>query len=185
MAMERLTTQDLMMLWADDYGWPQDIGALAILDASGLVGPDGRVRIDAVRAAIERRLHLVPRFRQLLYTPRRGLGVPLWVDAHSFDLTEHVRVRRLAAPADEAQLLFAVEQLRARRLDRSRPLFVRRVTGSLRCFLGVPARCAGAVGGSRPPRRRVRSPVSPGDQPELHDPGGADEHDEQRSGHRR
>ena len=27
------------------------------------------------------RLHLVPRFRQLLYVPRRGLGGPLWVDA--------------------------------------------------------------------------------------------------------
>jgi hypothetical protein len=26
--MDRLTAQDLLMLWADDFGWPDDIGAL-------------------------------------------------------------------------------------------------------------------------------------------------------------
>ena len=76
-----------------------------------------------VRDAIEARLHLVPRFRQLLYVPRRGLGGPLWVDAPTFDLSDHVQVVPLAAPADEAQLLTATERLRRRRLDRSRPLW--------------------------------------------------------------
>ena len=58
------------MLWPDDFGWPQDIGALVILEATSLLGPDGRVRIHAVRNAIEARLHLVSRFRQRLYVPR-------------------------------------------------------------------------------------------------------------------
>ena len=73
-------------------------------------------------AWVAARLHLVPRFRQLLYTPRRGLGGPLWVDAPAFDLRDHVRVVPLAAPGDQAALLRAVEQLRRRHLDRSRPL---------------------------------------------------------------
>src|SRR5215211_6950567 len=98
--MERLTAQDLLMLWADDFGWPQDIGALAILDGTRLLDDDGRVRIEAVRQKIEPRLHLVPRFRQLLYRPRRGLGWPLWADAPAFDLADHVRVFPLAAPGD-------------------------------------------------------------------------------------
>jgi diacylglycerol O-acyltransferase len=121
--MERLTAQDLSMLWPDDFGWPQDIGVVAILDGTRVLGADGRLRIEAVREAIERHLHLIPRFRQLLYTPRRGLGRPVWVDAPSFNLTEHVQVLPLAAHADEAQLLLAAEQLRRRRLDRSRPLW--------------------------------------------------------------
>jgi len=75
--MERLTAQDLSMLWPDDVGWPQDIGALVILEGRSLLGPDGRVRIDDVRHAIEARLHLIPRFRQRLYMPRLGLGWPL------------------------------------------------------------------------------------------------------------
>jgi diacylglycerol O-acyltransferase / wax synthase len=122
MVMERLSVQDLMMLRLDEVGWPMDIGALAIIDGTALVD-DGRFRIEAVREAIEQRLHLVPRFRQLLYTPPLGLGWPLWVDAQDFDIAEHVQLMPLAAPADEATLLLAVEQLRSRRLDRSRPLW--------------------------------------------------------------
>ena len=81
--IERLSAQDLAALWWDSYGWPGDIGALIIVEGAGLVGRDGRFRIEAVREAIGPRLHLLPRFRQLLYRPRRGLGWPLWVDAPS------------------------------------------------------------------------------------------------------
>ncbi len=121
--MDRLTAADLSMALPEEFGWPQDIGALAILDGGGLVDANGRFRVEAVRLAIEARLHLVLRFRQLLFTPRRGLGGPLWVDAPAFDITDHVRVFPLAAPSDEAQLLLAVEQLRRRRLERARPLW--------------------------------------------------------------
>jgi WS/DGAT/MGAT family acyltransferase len=120
--MERLTAEDRLMLWPDER-WPQDIGALAILEGDSLLDPDGRFRIEGVRQAIEARLHLVPRFRQLLHVPRRGLGGPLWVDAPVFDLAEHVRVIALPGPGEEAQLLVAAEQLRRRRLDRARPLW--------------------------------------------------------------
>jgi diacylglycerol O-acyltransferase / wax synthase len=121
--LERLTAQDLFMLWSDDFGWSQDIGVLAILDGTRLLDPDGRVHIEAVRRHIEPRLQLVPRFRQLLYRPRRGLGWPLWVDAPAFDLADHLRVHPLAPPCDEAQLLQACAQLYRRRLDPARPLW--------------------------------------------------------------
>jgi WS/DGAT/MGAT family acyltransferase len=121
--MERLTAQDLMNLWPDELGWPMDIGALAILDGTRLTDPDGRFKIEAGREAIARRLHLVHRFRQQLYTPRRGLGGPVSVDAQCFDLAAHVGVFRLSPPADEAELLLAVEELRGCRFDRPRPLW--------------------------------------------------------------
>ncbi len=121
--MERLAAQDLAPLRGDDAGWPWDIGAVAILDGSGLVDRDGRFEIEAVRRAIEVRLHLLQRFRQLMYRPPLGLGWLLWVDARSFDLADHVRVCPLPAAADQAQLLLACEQLRRRRLDPSRPLW--------------------------------------------------------------
>jgi diacylglycerol O-acyltransferase / wax synthase len=121
--MERLAASDLMMLRPDEVGWPMDFGALAILDGSQLINEDGTLRVDVVREAIEQRLHLVPRFRQRLYSPPLGLGWPLWVDASDFDIAEHVRVQALVSPADDAQLLRAVEHLRSRRLERSRPLW--------------------------------------------------------------
>ena len=121
--MERLTAADLSMVWPEDFGWPQDIGALAILDGSGLLDADGRLPIEGIRDQLGRRLHLLPRFRQLLYMPPKGLGWPLWVDAPSFDLAEHVGVFPLGPEAGEGQLIAACEQLFQRRLDRSRPLW--------------------------------------------------------------
>ena len=119
--MERLGAQDLASVAGDDAGWPWDIGAIGVLDEAGLVDGDGRFRIEAVRRVIESRLHLVPHSRQLLYRPPPGLGWPVWVDAASFDIADHVRVFPLAAPAGQAQMLAACERLRRRRLDRSRP----------------------------------------------------------------
>jgi diacylglycerol O-acyltransferase / wax synthase len=120
--MERLTADDLVMLWPDEL-WPQEIGCLAVLDGGGLLDADGRFLIEDVRAVVAGRLHRVPRLRQLLYRPGRGLGSPLWVDAAAFDLSDHVRVFPVPAPGREAQLLLATEQLRSRRLDQSRPLW--------------------------------------------------------------
>ena len=122
MSIERLTSDDQLMLWPDEI-WPQDIGALAVLEGSNLFDTGGRLRLQAVRDAVAARLHLVPRFRQLLYVPPRRLGPPLWLDAPGFGVNDHVQVFPLAAPGDETELLRAVEQIRRRRLDPSRPLW--------------------------------------------------------------
>jgi diacylglycerol O-acyltransferase / wax synthase len=121
--LERLSASDLYVLLWDDFGWSGNIGVLAVLDGTGLLDPDGGVRIEAVRRQLEPRLHLVPRFRQRLYRPGLGLGWPLWVDSASFDLADHVRVFPLAAPGGREELLQACEQLAQRRLDPSRPLW--------------------------------------------------------------
>jgi diacylglycerol O-acyltransferase len=121
-AVDRISAEDQLVLWPDPV-WPQDIGALVLLDGTDLIDEDGRLRIEQLRDAIAARLPAVPRFRQVLVTPRRGLGRPLWVDDAAFDLDAHVRVAPVPAPADEASLLRQVETLRRRRLDRRRPLW--------------------------------------------------------------
>lgn len=131
MSIERLTAEDALMLWPDEL-WPQDIGALIILDGSNLYDESGRFRLERVCQAVAGRLHLVPRFRQLLHVPRTDLGGPFWIDAPEFALNDHIGVVQLPAPAGEAQLLLAVERVRGRRLDRSRPLW------EMRFFTGLP-----------------------------------------------
>jgi diacylglycerol O-acyltransferase / wax synthase len=121
--LERVTASDLMLIWPEKEGWPQYIGALLALDGKSLFDADGRFLIEPVREAIARRLHLAPRFRQVLYWPRPGLGWPVWVDAQSFDIAEHVRVHAVPPPGDERQLLLACETLRRRPLHRARPLW--------------------------------------------------------------
>jgi WS/DGAT/MGAT family acyltransferase len=122
MVVDRLSAEDRLLLWSD-ASWPQDIGAVAILDGRALLEPDGRVRIEAARAAIAGRLHRLPRFRQILDEPPPGLGWPLWVDAPRFDLRQHVQVAQVPPPGDETQLLQTIERLRRCRLDRSRPMW--------------------------------------------------------------
>jgi WS/DGAT/MGAT family acyltransferase len=121
--LDRVTASDMFLLLWDDYGWSTDIGGLAILDGTSLVDRDGRVCIEAVRRHLEPRLHLVPRFRQLLYRPRLGLGWPLWVDAPAFEIADHIRVYPIAAPGEQAQLLQACQELARRPLDPARPLW--------------------------------------------------------------
>jgi WS/DGAT/MGAT family acyltransferase len=121
--LQRLSASDIFFLSWDDFGWSGDIGALAILDGTPLLDRDGRLRIQEVRQRLEPRLHLVPRFRQRLYRPPLGLGWPLWIDAPSFDLADHIRVHPLAPPGDQAQLQRACAELAGRRLDPTRPLW--------------------------------------------------------------
>ncbi len=121
--LDRVTAPDLMLIWPEEEGWPQEIGALAILDGESLFDEHGEFRLKAVREIIGRRLHLVPRFRQVLYWPRCGLGWPVWGDAQSFDIADHVSVHPVPAPGDERQLLLACEALRRRPLHRARPLW--------------------------------------------------------------
>ena len=136
--LERLTASDIFLLLWDDYGWSTDIGGLAILDGERLLDADGGVRIDEVRRLLEPRLQAVPRFRQLLLRPRLGLGWPLWVDAPTFDIGDHVRALPVAAPGDEAQLLRTCEELTRRRLDPSRPLWeLWLLTGILATYLAA------------------------------------------------
>ena len=137
--LERLTASDLFLLLWDDYGWSTDIGGLAILDGTSLFDDEGRVRIDAVRRHLEPRMHLVPRFRQLLYRPGLGLGWPVWVDAASFDVADHIRVHPLAASRDPDQLLLETcAQLARRPFDPARPLW------ELWLMPGLPDRRVGA-----------------------------------------
>jgi diacylglycerol O-acyltransferase / wax synthase len=122
MALDRLSAEDRLILWPDQT-WPQDIGALGLLDGHGLLDATGHLRIGRVRALVDGRLDRLPRLRQILHEPPRRQGGPLWVDAPAFDLADHVRVAEVAAPGHERQLLETVEALRRQRLDPSRPLW--------------------------------------------------------------
>lgn len=121
-SIDRLTDLDLVMLGASKT-WPQDIGALAVFDGPPLFDSTGRVQMELIVEWIEARLHLVPRLRQIIHTPRRGLGGPLWIDDAGFDLAEHIKECRIAPPGGDGELVEAVERLQLQPLDPSRPMW--------------------------------------------------------------
>jgi diacylglycerol O-acyltransferase / wax synthase len=135
--LERLSAADHYSVLGDDFGWPWDIGVLAVVDGARLLDGNGQLAAGRIRRQVEPRLQLVPRFRQVLYRPPRGLGWPVWADAQSFDIADHVRVFPLPAPAGESELLAACERLRRQRLDPARPLW------QLWLLPGLPGRRVG------------------------------------------
>jgi diacylglycerol O-acyltransferase len=72
---------------------------------------------------IERRLHLVPRFRQRLAFVPFGQGRPRWVDDPHLNLRYHLRHSGLPAPGTEDQLRDLAGRVFAQPLDRDKPLW--------------------------------------------------------------
>src|SRR5437763_11019567 len=73
--------------------------------------------------AIDKRLHLVPRYRQRLAFVPLGQGRPRWVDDPHFNVRYHVRHSALPAPGGYHELARLVGRLMSQQLDRSKPLW--------------------------------------------------------------
>jgi diacylglycerol O-acyltransferase / wax synthase len=121
--LERLSPVDAASMRVESHGRPMNVAALGVADGASLLDAAGRLRLEEVRADVERRLHLAPRLRQVLLRPRPGLGPPAWADDPRFDIRRHVRARPVPAPRDEAALLAVCSELNQPALDRSRPLW--------------------------------------------------------------
>lgn len=117
---ERLSPQDSTFLYIESPTAHMHVAGLSILDAPDDGPPP---TLDDIRAHIDRRLHLVPRFRKRLMWVPLQQGRPVWVDDENFDLHYHVRHTALASPGSETELKQLVARLQGIPLDRSRPLW--------------------------------------------------------------
>ena len=73
--------------------------------------------------AFERRLPIVPRYRQRLAFVPLGQGRPKWVDDPHFNLRYHVRSTALASPGSERRLKDLAGRVFSQQLDRDKPLW--------------------------------------------------------------
>ena len=121
--IRRLTAYDQHCLRVERSDRPLQMGVLAVLGGRGLLDAEGRLPIDAIRRAIDRRLVHVPELRRIVHYPGPLAGGPTWVDDPAFGIERHVTAIDLPPPGDEAALLSLVERLVASPLERSRPLW--------------------------------------------------------------
>jgi WS/DGAT/MGAT family acyltransferase len=77
----------------------------------------------ALRRHLDRRLHLVPRFRRRVVAPPFGLGDARWADDPGFDVARHVHAVSLPPPGGAAELRELAGVLLAAPLDPARPLW--------------------------------------------------------------
>ncbi|MCW3067315.1 MAG: acyltransferase, partial [Solirubrobacterales bacterium] len=114
---EPLSAADRSSLSAEQGAINMAVGGLLVFDA----GPG--VTRASIKARVQERLHLLPRLRQKLAEPARGLANPVWVDDRHFDIDWHVAARGLPAHGEEGALDALVGEEMADVLDRGRPLW--------------------------------------------------------------
>jgi len=78
---------------------------------------------DDLLEAFERRLPLVPRYRQRLAFVPLGQGRPRWVDDPHLNLRYHVRATALPSPGSEELLKDLAGRVFSQQLDRDKPLW--------------------------------------------------------------
>jgi len=113
---DRLSGLDASFLALEDRGAHMHVGSVLLFDGEAPAYED-------FVAQLERRLALVPRYRQKLAYPPLVQSRPVWVDDPHFNAGYHVRHTALPAPAGEAELRRLAGRLFAQRLDRSKPLW--------------------------------------------------------------
>jgi diacylglycerol O-acyltransferase / wax synthase len=116
MSSDRLTALDTSFLHLEDAASHMHVASVMIFEGSP---PPYNELLDA----IERRLHLVPRYRQRLAYVPLAQGRPKWVDDPHLNLRYHVRATALPAPGDEGQLKELAGRVFAQQLDRDKPLW--------------------------------------------------------------
>src|SRR5512132_722389 len=97
MSSDRLTGLDASFLHLEDAASHMHVAGVMLFEGSPPAYED-------LLAAIERRLGLVPRYRQRLAFVPLSQGRPKWVDDPHLNLSYHVRSTALPAPGSEQQM---------------------------------------------------------------------------------
>lgn len=115
---DRLSALDASFLYLEDHTTPMHVGGVAVFRR-----PRSGFEYDHVLSMIDRRLAMVPRYRQKVRQLPGKLARPVWVDDQDFDITYHVRRSALPKPGKDEQLHELVARLMSRKLDPERPLW--------------------------------------------------------------
>jgi diacylglycerol O-acyltransferase / wax synthase len=114
---ERLSFDDAQILSLESDAIKGHTGKVLVL-APGEAG--GALTAARLRERVSERIGALPRLRQRVEVPRRGL--PFWVDAPDVDLAWHV-AETGSGPVDEDRFRRLAGEILAERLDHSRPLW--------------------------------------------------------------
>jgi WS/DGAT/MGAT family acyltransferase len=116
MAGDRLTGLDASFLHLEDASAHMHVAGVMLFE-----GPPPPY--EELLEVFERRLPLVPRYRQRLAFVPLGQGRPRWVDDPHLNLRYHVRSTALPSPGSEEQLQNLAGRVFSQQLDRDKPLW--------------------------------------------------------------
>ena len=115
-----LTGLDALFLYLESSGNPMHTGSLIVLKpVKGTRLPAA----EALRAHLIARLRPLGLLRRVLVEAPLGLGHPVWRERAKVDFDQHVVVRTLRRPGDDAALRAAIAEWHAESMDRDRPMW--------------------------------------------------------------
>ncbi|MBA3839373.1 MAG: wax ester/triacylglycerol synthase family O-acyltransferase, partial [Thermoleophilaceae bacterium] len=113
---DRLSALDMSFLTLEDDSSHMHVAAVLIFEGDA-------PSYEELLESVERRLHLVPRYRQRLAWVPFDAARPRWVDDPHLNLGYHVRGTALPPPGSDAQLRDLAGRLAGQQLDRDKPLW--------------------------------------------------------------
>ncbi|MGH2984418.1 MAG: WS/DGAT/MGAT family O-acyltransferase [Solirubrobacterales bacterium] len=111
-----MSAQDAMFLHVENDVTPMHIGGVSIFEGPPPPFAD-------LRAMVDSKLHLTPRYRQRVRFVPLGVGEPVWVDDPYFSIDYHLRHSAVPSPGTEEQLRATAARVFSQHLDRARPLW--------------------------------------------------------------
>ncbi len=111
----RLTSMDSSFLYFEKKEATMHIGSVSVFD--------GEIPFDEFIAMMDAKMHLIPRYQQIVVNDPFNLGHPTWEPDPNFDLRKHIFKVQLDAPGSEAQLIELAGELFTPMMERNKPLW--------------------------------------------------------------
>lgn len=111
----RLTTLDASFLYFEKKEAPMHIGSVHIFE--------GEVPFEDFVAMMDAKIHLVPRYQQIIKPDPFNLGHPTWEFDPHFDVRNHIFKLRIDEPGGEKELIELSGRIFTPVMDRDKPLW--------------------------------------------------------------
>lgn len=111
----RLSGVDAAFLYLERREIPLHIAGVCVFD--------DEIPFAEFTAAIDSKLHRLPRYRQVISDPPLHLGYPTWEDDPRFHIKNHIFRARVAAPGGKPEFEALASRILTRVLDRTKPLW--------------------------------------------------------------
>jgi len=111
----RLTSIDASFLYFEKKEAAMHIGSVSLFD--------GEIPFDAFIENLDSKMHLLPRYQQIVVPDPFNLGHPTWELDSNFDIKNHVFKLQIAKPGTEAELIELAGRIFTPMMDRNKPLW--------------------------------------------------------------
>lgn len=111
----RLTSMDASFLYFEKKEASMHIGSVSIFD--------GEIPFDKFVNNINSKMHLLPRYQQIVVPDPFNLGHPTWEFDSNFDISRHVFKLKIDEPGTEKELIEFAGRLFTPMMDRTKPLW--------------------------------------------------------------